>query len=251
MLIVRDARRRSPMDESDRRRDEVVQQGGESVESVVLPELGHASLRHRITNVLRTAIVNGRLKPGDRIIEEEVSEQLKVSRGPVREALRQLEQEGLVVSYPYRGTEVLGVAQEEVDEILVPIRLTLERFAFRHALPRLTTADLDELEILVSAMRRAAAEADLDQLAEDDVRFHELVIARSGHPHCLQIWKTIEPRVRAHFRRDAPVHPSPFELPDEHQELLDALRTGDEATVLAVLERHIWHYFNLGDGGKP
>lgn len=231
-------------------RADAVQQGGESVESVALPELGHASLRQRITNVLRTAIVNGQLKPGDRIVEEEVSEQLKVSRGPVREALRQLEQEGLVISYPYRGTEVLGVSQEEVDEILVPIRLTLERFAFRQALPRLTAADLDELANLVRAMQRAAAEGNLDQLAEDDVRFHELVITRSGHPHCLQIWKTIEPRVRAHFRRDAPVHPSPFELPDEHQELLDALRTRDEATVLDVLERHIWNYFNVGESGK-
>lgn len=220
------------------------------METVALPELAHASLRQRITNVLRSEIVNGRLLPGDRIVEEEVSQQLKVSRGPVREALRQLEQEGLVVSYPYRGTEVLGVSQEEVDEILVPIRLTLERFAFRQAVSRLTAADMDELASLVVAMRRAAAEADLDQLAGDDVRFHELVIARSGHPHCLQIWKTIEPRVRAHFRRDAPVHPSPFELPDEHQELLDALRTRDEATVLAVLERHIWNYFNVGDGAN-
>jgi DNA-binding GntR family transcriptional regulator len=146
---------------------------------------------------------------------------------------------------------VLGVSQEEVDEILVPIRLTLERFAFRHALPRLTAPDLEELDKLVAAMRRAAAEADLDRLAEEDVRFHELVIARSGQPHCLQIWKTIEPRVRAHFRRDAPVHPSPFELPDEHQELLDALRTCDESTVLAVLERHIWNYFSVANGDNP
>jgi DNA-binding GntR family transcriptional regulator len=220
------------------------------VESVVLPALKHSSLRLRTTDVLRKAIVEGRLKPGDRIVEDEVSEQLRVSRGPVREALRQLEQEGLVVSFPYRGTEVVGISQEEVDEILVPIRLTLERFAFRHALPRLTDAELDELADLVAAMRNAAAAADLDQLAEDDVRFHELVISRSGQPHCLQVWRTIEPRVRAHFRRDAPVHSSPFELPEEHQELLDALRTRDEATVLAVVERHIWNYFNVnGEGG--
>jgi DNA-binding GntR family transcriptional regulator len=238
------------MAETDEHRDDAVQLGGKSVESVTLPELGHASLRQRITKVLRTAIVNGHLKPGDRIVEEEVSEQLKVSRGPVREALRQLEQEGLVISYPYRGTVVLGVSQQEVEEILVPIRLTLERFAFRQVLQRLTAADLDELANLVTAMQRAAAAADLNQLAEDDVRFHELVITRSGHPHCLQIWKTIEPRVRAHFHRDAPVHPSPFELPEEHQELLDALRTRDEATVLEVLERHIWNYFNVGEGGN-
>ncbi len=220
------------------------------MKAAALPEIAHSSVRHRVTNVLRKAIVGGRLKPGDRIVEEDVSEQLKVSRGPVREALRQLEQEGLVVSHPYRGTEVLGVSQAEVEEILVPIRLTLERFAFRHALPRLTEADLDELANLVAAMRRAAAAVDLDQLAEDDVRFHEVVISHSGQTHCQQIWKTIEPRVRAHFRRDAPAHASPFDLPDEHQQLLDALRTRDEATVLAELEKHIWTYFNVSsDGG--
>lgn len=212
----------------------------------VLPVLAPSSLRHRVTDVLRTAIVGGRLRPGDRIVEEEVSEQLKVSRGPVREALRQLEQEGLVVSYPYRGTEVLGVSQEEVEEILVPIRLTLERFAFRHALPLLTEVDLGELARLVAAMRRAAEIGDLECLAEKDVCFHDLVIGRSGQPHCQQIWRTIEPRVRAHFRRDAPAHHSPFELSDEHQQLLDALRGRDEATVLATLERHIRTYFNGG-----
>ncbi len=221
------------------------------MESVVLPEMTHSSLRHRITNVLRKAIVEGRLNPGDRIVEEEVSEQLKVSRGPVREALRQLEQEGLVVIYPYRGTEVLGVSQEEVEEVLVPIRLTLERFAFRHALPHLTEADFNALATIVAAMQRAADEGDLDRLAEDDVRFHELVISRAGQPHCEQVWRTIEPRVRAHFRRDVPAHSSLFELPDEHQELLDALRTRDEATVVTVLEQHIWNYFYLnGDGGN-
>ncbi len=211
----------------------------------VLPELAPSSLRHRVTDVLRSAIVGGRLRPGDRIVEEDVSSQLKVSRGPVREALRQLEQEGLVVSYPYRGTEVLGVSQEEVEDILVPIRLTLERFAFRHALPLLTAADLDALASLVASMHSAAAIGDLDRLAEQDVRFHDLVIARSRQPHCQQIWRTIEPRVRAHFRRDAPAHSSPFELPDEHQQLLDALRGRDEATVLATLEGHIRTYSSV------
>jgi DNA-binding GntR family transcriptional regulator len=83
---------------------------------------------------------------------------------------------------------------------------------------------LDELANVVAAMRRAAATADLDQLVEDDVRFHELVISRLGQPHCCQIWKTIEPRIRANFRRDAPAHASGFELLDEHQQLLDVLR---------------------------
>lgn len=193
---------------------------------------------------LRAEIVSGRLRPGDRLVEADLAESLGTSRAPVREALRQLEQEGLVASRPYAGTEVIGVTQPEVEEVLVPIRLVIERFAFRSALPRLTDADLARLDGLVAAMRAAGAAEDIDALAEADVRFHELVVERSEQPHCLQIWRTIEPRVRAHFRRDAPAHQSPGELADEHQRLLDALRARDEAATLLELERHILNYLS-------
>ena len=110
-----------------------------------LAPLAPASLRRRASDVLRSAIVEGRLRPGDRLKEVELAEQLGISRAPVREALRQLEHEGLVASLPYRATEVLGVSQEEVAEVLVPIRLTIESFAFRKALPLLTDDDFAAL----------------------------------------------------------------------------------------------------------
>jgi DNA-binding GntR family transcriptional regulator len=208
-----------------------------------LPILEPASLRRRASDALRSAIVEGRLRPGDRLKEVELAEQLGISRAPVREALRQLEHEGLVASLPYRATEVLGVSQEEVAEVLVPIRLTIESFAFRKAMPLLTEDDFEALAAIVHRMRAAGARGDLEQLAEDDVRFHELVIERSAQPHCLQIWRSIEPRVRAYFRRDAPAHPRADELAEEHQELLDALAAGDEAQLIETLTRHIHHYF--------
>lgn len=209
------------------------------------------SRRHRVVAALRAAITAGRLRPGDRLTETDISARMGISRAPVREALRQLEQEGLVISYPYRGTEVLGVSQEEVEEVLVPIRLTLERFAFRRALPLLTAADFDQLEALVAEMRRAAVADDPDRLADADVRFHELVISRSGQRHCEQIWRTIEPRVRAHFRRDAPAHITLDEVVEEHAELLQSLRTRDESGVLPVLEAHIQNYLIFrGSGGE-
>src|SRR4051812_36785971 len=110
-----------------------------------LPELAPASLRRRATEVLRAAIVDGAMEPGDRLKEVEISEQLGVSRSTVREALRQLEHEGLVVQSPYRATEVLGVSQQEITEVLVPIRLTIESSAFRQAMTRLEPADLKQL----------------------------------------------------------------------------------------------------------
>jgi DNA-binding GntR family transcriptional regulator len=208
-----------------------------------LPILEPASLRRRASDALRAAIVEGRLRPGDRLKEVELAAQLGISRAPVREALRQLEHEGLVASLPYRATEVLGVSQEEIAEVLVPIRLTIESFAFRKAMPLITASDFEALGQIVERMRAAGEEGDLDALAEDDVRFHEIVIERSGQPHCLQIWRSIEPRVRAYFRRDAPAHPRADELADEHQELLDALAAGQEAELIETLTGHIHHYF--------
>lgn len=204
-----------------------------------LPMLKQDSRRHRVAEVLRSRIVSGRLRPGDRLREVELAAQLGTSRAPVREALRQLEQEGLVLSYPYRGTEVLGVSQEEVEEVLVPIRMTLERFAVRHALPTAGDDLFDSLEDCVQQMRRAVAADDLDQLAEGDVRFHETLIAASGHEHSRQLWGTIQPRVRAYFRRDAPAHASPGQVVDQHVRLLDALRTRDEETADAALVEHV------------
>lgn len=209
-------------------------------------------MRERATAALRAAIINGRLQPGDRLKEVALSEQMGVSRAPVREALRQLEYEGLVVSLPYRVTEVVGISQEEIAEVLVPIRLTLETFAFRRALRVLSAEDLASLEKLVKAMRRAAADRDQETLVDADVRFHELVVERSGQPHCLQIWRTIQPRVRAYFRRDAPIHTRLEDVAEEHEELIEALQRRDEAEVLETVRAHILNFLEPAglDGPK-
>ncbi len=211
-------------------------------EDLSLEALGRVPLdsrRHHAVQILRAAIVSGPLRPGDKLVERDISERMGISRGPVREALRQLEQEGLVVSLPYRGTEVLGVSREEIEEILVPIRIILEGSAFRHALPRLTGQDFEELEALVGSMEEAAESGDLERIVEADVRFHELVVARSGQLHCAQIWRTIIPRVRAYFYRDGTRHESLSTIVDQHRELLGVLKGGDPGRVLAAVERHI------------
>jgi DNA-binding GntR family transcriptional regulator len=206
-----------------------------------LPRISDDSRRHRVVAALRGEIVAGRLKPGDKLVESELSERMGVSRGPVREALRQLEQEGLVLLSPYRSTEVLGISQEEVEQVLVPIRLILERFAFSHALRRMNEEDFDRLEGLIREMSVAAERGDLDGIVETDVGFHEFVISKSGQPHCLQIWRAIIPRVRAYFYSDGLWRQNSEEVIDEHRELLLVLRTRDEARVLTEVDKHIHH----------
>jgi DNA-binding GntR family transcriptional regulator len=209
-------------------------------QTAVLAEAG-AKTGPRVQQViefLRTAIISGRFDPGDRLIESALSAELGTSRGPVREALRQLENEGLVTSFPYRGAVVLGVSDEEVHEVLIPIRLTLERYSWTRALGKLTDDDFAELGKQIWVMEQAGKANDLIKLVDADLAFHEIVISASGQLHTVQIWRTIWPRIRAYFFRYERFR-SFEETVQEHRELLEALQTRDPAIVLALLEGHI------------
>ncbi|WP_119698541.1 GntR family transcriptional regulator [Microbacterium halotolerans] len=203
-----------------------------------------ASRRERVAEILREAITTGDLEPGQKLTELELAAQLGTSRAPVREALRQLEQEGLVVSYPYRGTEVLGVSQEEIENVLVPIRMALERFAFDKAMSAATDDDIAGLNAIIDSMDAAASEGDLARLADDDIRFHEAIVVLSGQQHCLQIWRTIQPRVRAYFRRDANYYGDSHAVADQHRDLIRALRSGDTERGLQAITEHIRTHFS-------
>jgi DNA-binding GntR family transcriptional regulator len=192
----------------------------------------------QVVELLRTAIISGRFDPGDRLIESTLSEEFGTSRGPVREALRQLENEGLVMSFPYRGAVVLGVSDEEVHEVLIPVRLTLERYSFARALETMTDDDFAELGKQIWLMEQAGEAKDLLKLVEADLAFHEIVILASGQLHTVQIWRTIEPRIRAYFYRYERYRSSE-ETVEEHRALLAALQTRDPELALAELERHI------------
>jgi DNA-binding GntR family transcriptional regulator len=187
---------------------------------------------------LREEIMLGKLADGDRLIEDQIARRLETSRGPVREALRELEHEGLVVSYPYRGATVLGVSDEEVQHVLIPIRLTLERYCFQKALERMTDADFAELAKEVWLMGEAARTNDLMASVEADIRFHEFVLAHSGQQHSAQLWGAIAPRIRAYFFRYGRV--SDLErIAQEHNELLAALQTRKPSVLTKALEQHI------------
>jgi DNA-binding GntR family transcriptional regulator len=201
------------------------------------------SLRQQVAASLRDAILSGSLRPGERLVEKEISQGLHTSRGPLREALRQLEQEGLVMSYPYRGSFVTRISAVEVHEVLMPLRATLEGFGFAHALDNLTEADLTELRGILVRIEESARDVDLMALVESDVAFHRLVMSRSGQPQTTQIWGTIAPRMRAYFYthlRD--VMPSQEQLEhvvDEHRALFDALVARDRERVAALLVEHV------------
>lgn len=196
------------------------------------------SLRQMVVKQLRDAIVQGELAPGTRLLEEELSQRFEVSRGPVREALRQLEQEGLVASFPYRGSEVLGVSEEEVHRVLIPIRLSIEQFCFPRAMHAMSASAMDALGGVIEEMRRGAADRDLRRVVEADIRFHQTALENAGLPHALQIWLAIEPRIRAYFHRHGR-RQDLNQIVVEHRQLYEALRGHREAELLDLLQQHI------------
>ncbi len=113
------------------------------------------SLRQQVAASLRDAILTGTLKPGERLVEEDISQGMRTSRGPLREALRQLEQEGLVMSFPYRGSFVSRISTLEVRQVLIPLRATLEGFGFDQALDNLTEDDVTEMRGIIERMEEA------------------------------------------------------------------------------------------------
>lgn len=192
----------------------------------------------RVADALREAIGTGELEPGRRLVEQELADRFGTSRAPVREAIRELGHEGLVQLVPYRSAVVLGVSEDEVHDVLIPIRLTLERYAFPRALGGLREAGLDRLARVLSQMEAAADAGDLGGVVDADVRFHEAVLELSDAPHTVQIWRCIAPRIRTYFLRydrDRDL----AAVVEEHRELHAALAAAEVEPLLALLEAHI------------
>lgn len=132
------------------------------------------SLHSYVFNYIRDAILNGRYKPGDALVETKLAEELGVSRTPIREAIRQLELEGLVISIPNKGVVVSGVSQKDIDDIYT-IRSMLEGLAARWAAQRIDEQALKELEEIVELMDYYTRKNDFDQLTQLDTRFHGVI----------------------------------------------------------------------------
>ena len=200
------------------------------------------SMRDRVVEQLRNEITRGAIQPGERLTEWTIATELGVSRGPVREGLRELEREGLIVTYPNRGAVVMGMTDDELLDLLLPIRLTIEQFAASSAFSRLNEETFAELESTIGLMQAAADAGDTDCLTEADLAFHRCLIETGGHAHALQLWLSIHPRIQAQLHRiGRGREASLVQVPGEHQLLLDILRAGDEERLAIALEQHILH----------
>ena len=194
-------------------------------------------LRDEIRDQLIEEILNGRLAPGERIVEMRIAQQFGVSQAPVREALRDLDLLGFVVSSPFRGAIVRQISVEELVQ-LYPIRAVLEGLAARHAAKRVDAATLKKLEGLLATMRTAAAKGDDRRAVEADFAFHLTIVEASGNRLLQQIWDRMRLATTT-FLTVSKSHHSLREIVERHASVLDALRTQDPEGAERALRMHI------------
>lgn len=196
------------------------------------------TLKENVTDILRQSIIDGSLAPGAEFNQAQLAEQLGVSRGPVREALGQLEQEGLIESTPYKGVIVTRMTRRYVEE-LYSVRTALETLAVERAIDRLTQENLDALNEIVDTMRLAARAQDLSRLVVLDLRFHETILEVADHHLAMRLWRTMEVGVRRclHIRHE--IYTFLDEVVGSHPTLVTALAERDRARAVQILHEHI------------
>src|SRR6266581_1274574 len=138
------------------------------------------TLRGEVTRAIRQAVLTGVYQPGDHLTEAEIAREMGVSHGPVREALRELEAEELIVIEPHRGAFVKAFTADDVREIY-SMRSVLETAMVKLAIERVTKENLTELEAMIEEMRKAARDQERDTLIELDLEFHRRLCELSGH----------------------------------------------------------------------
>jgi DNA-binding GntR family transcriptional regulator len=196
-------------------------------------------LRERLVRDLRGQIASGAIPPGERIVERDIAARFGTSRGPVREALRSLEHEGLVESTPYAGVCVTKLDAAEVD-VIVALRRQVEYFAIASAALRADPAACERLRSTARDMRRAYEEGDFIRCVELDMTFHLGICEASGHKTLIATMKTLLPRLGSMWYPDLEAgRLTPDALVDEHMALADAVAERDVDAALRAIDEHI------------
>jgi DNA-binding GntR family transcriptional regulator len=208
------------------------------LKTLTLQEIDNAPLRLRIAELLREAIFSGHLAPGQALTESAVASQLKVSRAPVREAIRMLSKEGLVETIPYKGTTVRKLERRDIEEVY-SLRELLESFAVRRIITSPEVLDVSELEAICENMKRFAKAKELDKLNLEDERFHKSVISLAQHHLLSNIWNTLSLRVRQIMALRNQQNQDPMQVALNHPPIVAALKERRLQDALALVHEHV------------
>jgi len=200
-------------------------------------------LRDVVFNTLRDAILKGDFAPGERLMEKQLAERLGVSRTPIREAIRKLELEGLVMMMPRKGAEVASVTGKDISDVL-EVRATLEALAVKLACKKMSEQDFEELVFVNEAFKKAALEKDVKTLIEKDIEFHDIIFHCSNNEKLIQIINNLREQIYR-FRVEYIYKMKSYDnLVMEHDEIVSAMkdRRGNELliNILKIKKKVFW-----------
>ena len=195
-------------------------------------------LRDVVFNTLREAILKGELQPGERLMELQLAAKLGVSRTPIREAIRMLEQEGLAVTIPRRGAEVAKMTEKDMKDVL-QVREALDELAVSIACELITDEELEKLAEAVKNFEEAIDTKDIKQIAETDIVFHDIIYQASRNPKLVTILNNLREQIyryRIQYLKDEKNYPT---LLEEHREILAGLMKKDKKLVTDRMRKHV------------
>lgn len=195
-------------------------------------------LRDVVFNTLRQAILKGELAPGERLMEIQLAEKLGVSRTPIREAIRKLELEGLVLMIPRKGAEVAKISEKSLRDVL-EVRRSLEELAIELACQRMSEEEMDELEQVQNHFREAISRGEAMAIAETDEHYHDIIYHGTGNEKLVQMLNNLREqmyRYRLEYIKDEDKRQV---LLVEHEHILIALKNRNIADAKNAAREHI------------
>lgn len=195
-------------------------------------------LRDVVFNTLRQAILKGELKPGERLMEIQLANKLGVSRTPIREAIRKLELEGLVLMIPRKGAEVADITEKNMRDVL-EVRKALEELAAHLACDRITDEQLAELKAASREFEHVLKADDVTKIAEADVKFHDVLYRATDNQRLLTMLSNLREqmyRFRVEYLKKEEFHPL---LLEEHKKIIEAIESHDQDKVNSIIDLHI------------
>jgi DNA-binding GntR family transcriptional regulator len=196
------------------------------------------SLRTIVIQEITKAIESGHLTPGSRIVESQIAKAMKISRSPVREAIRHMEQEGLLITIPNRGTFIPELNVKEIEE-LYSMRALLEGFGARLTAERSTQLDIAKLEKVFDEMVKAAKKLHLPTLVRKHTEFHKTICEMSAHQILIDTWVRLQSKlnlflnIRLHYQGDLQ------KIPETHRNILKSIKQKDPEMAEWHIRQHI------------
>lgn len=196
----------------------------------------YKSARDRIRGILLKRISEGVYLPGERLKEMALAREFEVSQAPVREAFRELETLGVLVSSHYRGTRIREISKQETEDIY-QLRGYLEEIAVQLISPTKLKMEIEPIEALQVEMRTAARAGDMDRFARANTRFHRSIVRMASNQILLKVWDSFEIGMRSRLnlqKNQAKL----LSLAEIHQPIVDSLKLGDLERTGTLLREH-------------